>query len=79
MPFSAVDVLLGSLVLGLAGWSLVQAGSARAARRGGCGGCASDACGSGEETDGARRDPAGGGGEPLASLGGSRGGPARGR
>jgi hypothetical protein len=56
-----VDVVLGSLVLGLAGWALAQTGSAKPAG-GGCGGrCAPRACGSGEP---AADD------DPLVTLGG---------
>jgi hypothetical protein len=52
-----LDVVLGALVVGLAGWALVQTGSARPA---GGGGCASRACGS---SDRSADD------EPLVSLG----------
>jgi hypothetical protein len=45
---TVVDVVLGSLVLGLAGWALVQTGSARPPSRGCGGGCASSGCGSGD-------------------------------
>lgn len=46
---TVVDVVLGTLVLGLAGWALVQTGSAKPASRGCGGGCSSHACGSAEE------------------------------
>jgi hypothetical protein len=46
---TVVDVVLGTLVLGLAGWALVQTGSAKPASRGCGGGCSSRSCGSGEE------------------------------
>jgi len=48
---SVVDIVLGYLVLGLAGWALVQTGSAKPASRGCGGGCSSHGCGSGEQSD----------------------------
>lgn len=54
-----LDVLLGSLVLGLAGWALVQTGSPKPEGRGGCG-CGPRACG----TDDAPAE-----GEQLVTLG----------
>jgi hypothetical protein len=69
MIMTVVDVVLGSLVLGLAGWALVQSGSAKPASRGGCGGgCASGGCGSGEP---------GAEDEPLVALGGGAREPGR--
>lgn len=66
---SVVDVVLGSLVLGLAGWALVQTGTAKPAGRGGCGGgCSSQACGSGEPS---AED------EPLVKLGAAANEPTR--
>ncbi len=62
-----VDVVLGSLVLGLAGWALVQTGTKKPAGRGGCG-CGSHACGPAEP---AAED------EPLVTLGGGAEDPAR--
>jgi hypothetical protein len=61
MTMTVVDVVLGSLVLGLAGWALVQTGSAKPASHGCGGGCASRACGAGEHS---AED------EPLVTLGG---------
>jgi hypothetical protein len=58
---SLVDVVLGSVVLGLAGWALFQTGTAKPASGGCGGGCASRACGSGER----RAED-----EPLVPLGG---------
>jgi hypothetical protein len=68
MNISVVDVVLGSVVLGLAGWALVQTGSAKPAGGGCGGGCASRACGSGEQP---AED------EPLVTLGGDAKVPAR--
>jgi hypothetical protein len=65
---TVVDVVLGGLVLGLAGWALVQSGSAKPASRGCGGGCASRACGSGEQST---ED------EPVVTLGGRADEPAR--
>jgi hypothetical protein len=67
MTVTVVDVVLGTLVLGLAGWALVQTGSARPASRG-CGGGCPSACGSGE------RSPED---EPLTTLGGPAHEPTR--
>ena len=61
MPVSVIDLILGFLVLGLAGWALVQSGSAKPAGRGCGGGCAPRALGTGEEP---AED------EPLVTLGG---------
>jgi hypothetical protein len=49
MPVTVVDLLLGSAVLGLAGWALVQSSSPRPAGGGCGGGCASRSCGEAEE------------------------------
>jgi hypothetical protein len=56
-----LDVLLGSLVLGLAGWALVQTGSAKPPGGGGCArACGPSACNS----EGAPEE-----GEQLVKLG----------
>ncbi len=69
MPLSVVDVVLGSLVLGLAGWALVHTCSPAPARRGGCGGgCSPAGCGSHEPE---AED------EPLVTIGGSANEPMR--
>jgi hypothetical protein len=67
MTVTAVDVILGSLVIGLAGWALVQTGSARTGSRG-CGGGCAGACGSG----GQQAEE-----EPLVALGGRPDDPER--
>jgi hypothetical protein len=60
MTVTVVDVVLGSLVVGLAGWALVQTGSAKPASRGCGGGCGPRACDPGEH---APED------EPVVTLG----------
>jgi hypothetical protein len=48
---SIVDIVLGTLVVGLAGWALVQTGAAKPARGHGCGGGCGSSCSPGERTN----------------------------